>query len=207
MQFTKEKQIGKGSSRTVYDNGDKVVKRATGEYKRLMRGCAQNRAEYELYERAQYDSITCLCPVYDITSDDEELTMAKAIRLTGGWGQPLVFPDEHREKLRLFKRQLKDLYAVFHGHRKCEIKGAIRRRRQMYKNNPKRLKEFDSVVKSKLFQDLMILIYEYELMLGDLGRLSSWGFYKGRFVLIDYGATKSVMEEYYDCRFTRGVAV
>lgn len=46
--------------------------------------------------------------------------------------------------------------------------------------------------------DIRRIKNEYNLLLGDLNRKSSWGIIDGRVVIIDYGFTRKVKREYYD---------
>ena len=39
--------------------------------------------------------------------------------------------------------------------------------------------------------------YKYNLLYGDLSRVSSWGIINGRPIIIDYGFTREVREKYY----------
>jgi len=57
---------------------------------------------------------------------------------------------------------------------------------------------FAKVEKSEIYKELKKIGDEFELMPGDLGRISSWGTREGRPILIDAGLTKDVYAKYYD---------
>lgn len=60
-------------------------------------------------------------------------------------------------------------------------------------------KFFDVRSKSELFnlKELRKILNNYNLLLSDLSRKSSWGMINGRPVIIDYGFTREVCERYY----------
>jgi hypothetical protein len=58
-------------------------------------------------------------------------------------------------------------------------------------------KNFDKVEKSEIYKEMKKIGEQFELMPGDLARISSWGTRDGRPVLIDAGLTKEVFTEYY----------
>jgi hypothetical protein len=189
--ISQQKPVGKGSSRTVYLMGNRVAKVARGRYKRLMRGLAQNRAEYEIWKYATSErGVTHLCPIIDITPDDEILVMAKATPISN----LKEMPESARENLRVFKRRLRYIYIAMCGKHRHQINTE---RVIEYNSNPKTQQEMRKTFKSKLWYDIQTLVYDYGLVLGDIVRPSSWGYYKGRFVLIDYGLTKTVLDEWY----------
>lgn len=57
---------------------------------------------------------------------------------------------------------------------------------------------FDEIEKSDLYKELKDLGKEFELMPGDLARISSWGKKDGKPILIDVGLTKEVFAEFYE---------
>jgi len=58
---------------------------------------------------------------------------------------------------------------------------------------------FDAKSKRELFnsKQLQDIKRNYNLLLGDLARKSSWGIINGRPVIIDYGFTREVRQRYY----------
>ena len=60
-------------------------------------------------------------------------------------------------------------------------------------------KYFNVTSKSELFnsKELRNINRNYNLLLGDFARTSSWGIINGRPVIIDYGFTREVKERYY----------
>ena len=60
-------------------------------------------------------------------------------------------------------------------------------------------KYFNVTSKTQLFKskELQNIKKRYDLLLGDFARRSSWGIINGRPVIIDYGFTREVQENYY----------
>lgn len=56
---------------------------------------------------------------------------------------------------------------------------------------------FDHVSKSEVYKELERLGDKFDLMPGDLARISSWGMKDNHPVLIDAGLTKEIFDEYY----------
>lgn len=200
-RFTKEYTVGKGSSRTVYDiGGGHVAKVAQGASTRFQRGLAQNRAEYTIYENAVLDDITHIAPCQSITTTDEVLVMRK---LTPANDYKNMTPKMREKSLELARRH-KYIDAIFWGAKAHEIPNRIEA--FIYKSKKELRPKIRAFVRSKLFRDLMIIIYQYGLSLGDICRISSWGYYRGKYVLIDYGATQDVLIDYYNQKLQKGIA-
>ena len=184
--------IGLGSSRRVYDlrNGY-VAKVASGELKRMERGLAQNRAEYTMYETGQYDDITHLAPCQSLSNDETTLVMRKLIRADD---YPSMTQKMRMQSLQLHRR-LKFIDEIFWGAKKGDIPNRIKA--LLHTSKKEKHAEIRAFTRSKLFKDLMVIIFQYELLLGDICRMSSWGYYRGKYVLIDYGGTRTVFNEHY----------
>jgi len=65
------------------------------------------------------------------------------------------------------------------------------------KNLPK---NFDEVSSSDLFKEFKRLGKQFNLMPGDLARISSWGVKDKTPILIDAGLTKEIFDKYYDSK-------
>lgn len=65
-------------------------------------------------------------------------------------------------------------------------------------NSEKKPKDFSEVSKSKIYKEMIRLGTQFQLMPGDLARISSWGEKDNHPVLIDAGLTKQVYDDYYD---------
>jgi hypothetical protein len=59
-------------------------------------------------------------------------------------------------------------------------------------------KNFAKVEKSEIYKELKRIGLQFQLMPGDLARISSWGTKDGLPVLIDAGLTADVFEDYYE---------
>lgn len=57
--------------------------------------------------------------------------------------------------------------------------------------------EFDKINESEMVHELMDLMANFSMPSGDMGRVSSWGKVRDRLVLIDYGLTDEIKNEYY----------
>lgn len=63
------------------------------------------------------------------------------------------------------------------------------------KEKPKHLEE---ISKSDIYKDLVRVGKEFDLMPGDMERISSWGQKDGHPILLDTGLTKKIFEEFYE---------
>lgn len=59
-------------------------------------------------------------------------------------------------------------------------------------------KNFDEVSKSEIYKEMKRIGEKFELMPGDIARISSWGTKDNNPILIDAGLTKDVYEEFYE---------
>lgn len=59
-------------------------------------------------------------------------------------------------------------------------------------------KNFDEVAKSEIYKELRELGQKWQLMPGDIARISSWGTKDKHPVLIDAGLTKNIFEKFYE---------
>lgn len=53
------------------------------------------------------------------------------------------------------------------------------------------------VERNEYKQDLKILAKTYDLLYNDILNASSWGIFKGEYVLVDYGCTNSIYDAFY----------
>lgn len=68
---------------------------------------------------------------------------------------------------------------------------------RMYPRNTTILNILPWEYKEEYRRDINKLIKDFDLLQADLLRLSSWGMYMGRFVLVDYGCTNRLFDEFY----------
>jgi hypothetical protein len=59
-------------------------------------------------------------------------------------------------------------------------------------------KNFDKVEKSEIYKEMKKIGQQFQLLGGDIARISSWGVKDNHPVLIDAGLTKAVFNKYYD---------
>jgi len=69
--------------------------------------------------------------------------------------------------------------------------------REVSDSDEKKPKCFQEIAQSDIFQELKRLGEKFELLPGDLSRISSWGTKDDRPVIIDAGLTEKVYEDYY----------
>ena len=55
----------------------------------------------------------------------------------------------------------------------------------------------EKIKESEFFYDVSDLLGSFDIMAGDLGRLANWGMYKGKPVIIDLGADREVIRNFY----------
>lgn len=65
-------------------------------------------------------------------------------------------------------------------------------------SDKKKPKNFDEMEKSEMYKELVKCGKKYDLMPGDLSRISSWGQVDGHPTLLDAGLTKEIYEEFYE---------
>lgn len=58
-------------------------------------------------------------------------------------------------------------------------------------------KTYESIIKTKIFNDLANLIYADDLIIGDIARIESWGEDDERPVLVDFGLNKETYKDLY----------
>jgi hypothetical protein len=59
-------------------------------------------------------------------------------------------------------------------------------------------KNFDKVEKSDIYKEMLRIGKKFNLMPGDLSRISSWGTKDNKPILIDAGLTKKIFEKFYE---------
>ncbi len=168
--FKGQRPLGSGTSRVVYAYNDDVAKCAKDD-----KGRAQNLEEYSIYKYA-FSHVGILCPVRDITPDDRILIMGRALPIT----KTQEMDESLREKVREHKRKLKLVDQMYDLCR-----------------SPHWTTEMQRFCETQFYEDVEHLISNYTLQIGDIIRPSSWGYYKDRFVLIDFGFTAAVLKQYY----------
>lgn len=65
-------------------------------------------------------------------------------------------------------------------------------------SSKKKPKNFDKIKKSDIYKEIDRIGTEFDLMPGDIERISSWGTKDGVPILIDAGLTKKVYKEFYE---------
>lgn len=137
------------------------------------KGLAQNKLEIDLYDELENTS-SILAKVFDYDKDDMWLEMELAKKIT----------NRKFEELTGFK--LKDMEDFF-------ISQKLKRRTDH--------KISDDIFDTEIFMDLQDLVFGYNIVYGDLSRLSSWGVVirdgEETPVLVDFGLNEKIHYEYY----------
>jgi hypothetical protein len=170
--------LGKGSSREAYLVGSKkVLKRALN-----LKGLAQNHAEVDVYTNPKTKPL--VAKIYDFAPDYswvvselvEELNKKK-------WEKYVGFP---------FYFFVEAMYA----HPMSSVAEIAAATQADYGSTDKEVQDFFK--KSDWVESVLELKRTAHLEIGDLARPEHWGrTLDGRVVLLDYGFTKDVAEEYY----------
>jgi hypothetical protein len=167
-------RIGAGTSRIVYEFGEgEVLKMAKNS-----KGIAQNLAEIEMFNDGIYDHI--FADIYDYDEDGSYLISQRADRLKKSEFKRITgisfedFADELQNQA-LASGQLRYIS-------KIEI--------------PKEVEE--EIWGNDFTRDVLSLIGDYDFPYGDLTETSSYGKIGDEIVLIDYGATKDVINTFYE---------
>lgn len=167
-------KIKSGSGRTAYKVDDeKVLKVAKNE-----KGLAQNREESEGHKQ-NYDIIA---KVFEVDNDDYWVEMELAKKLT---------PNRFKEITGI---SIKDLSLYFFYLRMNQINS-----RNSY---GEKIENFENTYEDNdFFNSLKEFVFDYDFHTGDLGRISSYGEVSRdgspKVVLIDFGLSKSVYDDYY----------
>lgn len=172
------KKLGKGSGRIVFPvDKDTVLKVALNE-----KGVAQNEVEIDA-SNIGYEHIA---KVHDFDRDGKwmEVERAERLRKTSEWPKLIGLPVKFNQWTAL-------------------LLNYIRSRRRggggFYVNLDPEI--MDDVEESEMFNDVVGMIANHEMAVGDMARPSSWGVVnrngKRVPVLIDYGITPDVLTRHY----------
>ena len=64
-------------------------------------------------------------------------------------------------------------------------------------NSHEKPKGFEKVEKTEIYKELISIGKKWDLMPGDIGRVSSWGVVDGHPILLDAGLTSAIYKKYY----------
>lgn len=181
--FSKRKQyadqtlekLGSGSARIVYKiDNDKILKLAKNA-----KGLDQNREECGLGQDHYFKDI--LTEVFDCHTDDLWIISELARKVSPAKFRQLVGVDiKHVE--------------IYLRNKEQEHRGG----KSIFGIDPKIQEQLSE---NMFVQDLLELMYSYEVLAGDLGRISSYGIVtrdgQESVVLADYGLTKDVYNNHY----------
>lgn len=175
QQFT---YLGKGSSRYVFDIGNGYVVKCA---KRKKHAYAQNDVEGKLYiETLTTQDKLYFCPV--VYADSRILIMSKAIPIS-----PLKnIPKEFLPKVKDFRKKLKEIAEGIDGGTPSDEFLAS---------------EFVEAERGSNLCELYLKLEHFrsnfDLLMGDMLKVTSWGLFRGDIVLIDYGCTRKGFRDMY----------
>jgi len=166
------KHLGRGSSRIVFDTGDnKVIKIALNK-----KGLIQN--ESESYYKDDFYIKNNIAEIFDYDEDGFWIEMEKAKKATKN-----DFERLWNVKFDDLKSYLLKIYSQNHG------------RNVKFNNIENELHDNDYVI------DIVDIMMNYDLLVGDLVRINSWGIInrngEEKIVLIDIGLNTSDFNKYY----------
>lgn len=166
-------KLASGSARVVYKvDDDKVLKIAKNK-----KGLAQNQVEAQGYLQ-QYEIVA---KIFDTDDDDYWIEMEYAKKIT---------PSNFRDLTGVDLKELNTFLLLTRMENKFPEQGY-----RVGANRKEKMKNIEFV------NQLMKFIRDNNMESGDFGRISSWGkVIRNGFeqvVLVDYGLTNSVYEDYY----------
>jgi hypothetical protein len=169
------KKIGAGSARIVFPiDPNSVIKLAKND-----KGLAQNNVEIDIYRAFQPDVVA---KIFDYDENDVWLRMERATKFNVADFKSFVGIS-----FREFMESLEYWYSKNMS-------------RQTFYNLEKP-KNYDVINETVFFQDLINIIGNYNMPIGDIKRPSSWGIVnrngKKTPVLIDFGLTQDILNQYY----------
>lgn len=172
LEYAREKanQIGRGSSRVVFEvmyNGRMTALKIAKNEK----GLAQNKEEAFIMSTANSDVVI---PIIDYDTENNPPTwihMEKAENIT----------EADFERITGFN------FTDF-----CDLILNNTSGMSLPPND-----KYDVIVESDLFNDVLSLVFDFQLFPSDLELIYNWGLYNGRIVLIDVGATDDVVNTLY----------
>lgn len=168
-------KIAQGSARAVFVIDDATVLKVAMNNK----GLAQNKIEAEIGRGSGYP----VAQVFEVGDQGAWIEMEKAAKAT-----PKVFAQIAGIDINTFS----DLIRYW----SLDIKGNAKGYRK-----PQGYDEFVSSGDNQFINEVLSLMGDYDMPAGDIGRVSSWGVVstngKPELVLIDYGLTQGVWDDYY----------
>lgn len=169
---SKLKKIGAGTSRIVYDAGDnRVLKLAKNR-----KGIAQND-----FESDGYISGSELTPeLFDSDIDNLWIIVEKADRITNS-----EFEKLSGMSFDIFQRAIEYESRRITGKSITAVK-------------PLSKEEMKQIYEKEFFTEVVDLVFSADIAVGDLLRLSSWGKINNRLVLVDSGASNSIIKQHYN---------
>lgn len=189
VRYAKERaeQIGRGSSRVVftipYQGRETALKIALNR-----KGAAQNAVEAEILSDGYHGSRGVVIPIIDY---DEANPM------------PTWVHTEKADPIRS-KKHLEDLisqsYAGFETDGKVDlydIESYLKKMRGDRDHGGVGWRAEESISMNVLLTRLTELVLDYDLAIGDVVRKSNWGVYQSRPVLVDIGANRDVIDQFY----------
>ena len=168
-------KMGTGSSRVAfvieYEGRPTILKIAKNK-----KGLAQNNFESQMFEDYYVKSLNITIPMIDYDEEHD---------------QPLWIHTEKAEKMK--PNQFKKFFGLSHFDLQYFLEHMIGK-----KSYPSMDEKFQQLYEdNEYLQNLVELVGNYDLPIGDFTRLANWGVYKNRPVIIDLGLSSDVLKQYY----------
>lgn len=172
---SKAQSIGVGSSRVAfkipYNGRDTVLKIAKNK-----KGLAQNDHEAQMLTDWYAKSLNIMIPIIDYDEDSNEPT----------W---LHVEYARKAKDSDFKRHIGDTLSMLIEYTEMSIG------KSKYKKPTDYFDKLDT--EHDLVQSFIDLVGNYGHPIGDYSRLTNWGVYDDRLVLVDVGINNDILKTYY----------
>jgi len=180
MRYCQDKleRISSGSSRIVYKIDDtKVLKLAKNS-----KGIGQNNTEIDFSNDYMWDGVTA--ELFDSDENGLWVEMELARKVTKQiWKNMIGMPLDIFEECCVYMYQQNNQYGFKHKFRIQKPEG------------------FENLYDIDLTSRILDLVANYNLIIGDFGKLSTYGLVnrngKDEIVIIDYGLTQEVYDSYY----------
>lgn len=185
LRYAKEraKQVGRGSSRVAfaipYQGRSTILKVATNR-----KGMAQNDFESQMFDDHYAKSFDIMIPMIDYDEQSSTPTWIhteRAEKVTPNKWKQLAHGYPIEDILSFINKLMGDKFMIFPNISEEQFNHMLE---EIYED-------------SDFLNGLFHLVADFDLPIYDFGRLSNWGIYQNRLVIVDLGLSKEVLRMYY----------
>lgn len=175
-------KIKAGTARIAYDyNSDLIIKLAKNE-----KGLQQNRTESDGFIQSNYKDI--VANVMDSDPDNKWMVVEKAYKIT-----PTEFKAMVGISIDELCKYLKYRIENIKPYVEKSWDELVDEENQVTYTFPNE----EQLEENHFIKELIDMMANFKMPVGDLCRISSFGKSKGRCVVVDYGLTQDIWEQYY----------